>query len=120
MTTVTSIDAARIARRSAAPSPTHTLATACQFSLHVDAIARELFAASLVAAGLPRDAATWELVTQQTRETFRENATVAILQMQPGVNAVARAHVRLYDGERADQAIDTYRRELLKHAPTTR
>ena len=89
-----------------------------QLSLHVDTIARVICQASLTAAGLPSEPSAWDQASPATRSTFREHAIVAVLRTNAAVNAIALSHARMFHGGgQAEAAIDTYHRELVKHAP---
>lgn len=89
-----------------------------RLSLHVETIAQELFAASLTAAGVPQT--DWRLASSATQLVFREAASIAILRLQSAPNAIAMAHVRMFHGgDAGEAAVETYHRELVKHAPIT-
>ncbi len=95
--------------------PQISFLSAGQLSLHVDTIARELFAASIAAARVP--APLWAAVSPDVQARFRRHAEVAILRMNGVVSAVALARVRLLHGTVGEKAIDAYFDELVKHTP---
>jgi hypothetical protein len=100
--------------------PALSFATAAQISLHVETIALLLFTATVAPAAGPCVTVTWDQVSPTTRDVFRQHAQIAVLRLNGVVNAVALAHVRMFhNGAAGEAAIETYDRELLRHAPMT-
>lgn len=114
--------AAADARAIEAPAPKQTAAiislnVALNRSLHVETIAKALFAATIASAMVPDQ--VWAQIPAHARELFFQHAEVAMLRLNSSVNAVALAHVGLEYGPAGEAAVAKYYTELVKHQPTT-